>query len=235
MRQRILVIEDEESIGLAVRDELEFEGFDVVLIEDGSAGLQAVLDDPPDLIVLDLMLPGMSGFEVCREVRRRDLTTPIVILTARTQEVDRVRGLDLGADDYLVKPFSLAELLARIRAVLRRAAVPAPGSGSPLCLEIGGLRVDPKKHRVSKHNREVKLTFKEFKLLELLLRNPGEVISRDEFLDQVWGKDVFVTHRTVDTHISALRKKIEDNPEEPSYILSVRGVGYKFNEDLTEP
>ena len=235
MRQRILVIEDEESIGLAVRDELEFEGFDVVLIDDGSAGLQAVLDDPPDLIVLDLMLPGMSGFEVCREVRRRDLTTPIVILTARDQEVDRVRGLDLGADDYLVKPFSLAELLARIRAVLRRAAVPAPGSGSRLCLEIGGLRVDPKKHRVSKHNREVKLTFKEFKLLELLLRNPGEVISRDDFLDQVWGKDVFVTHRTVDTHISALRKKIEDNPEEPSYILSVRGVGYKFNEDLTEP
>lgn len=230
-----MVIEDEESIGLAVRDELEFEGFDVDLIDDGSAGLQAILDNPPDLIVLDLMLPGMSGFEICREVRRRDLTTPIVILTARTQEVDRVRGLDLGADDYLVKPFSLAELLARIRAVLRRVAVCDPGIGSPLCLEIAGLSLDPTRHRVLKHDREVKLTPKEFKLLELMLRNPGVVIGRDEFLDRVWGAEVFVTHRTVDTHISALRKKIEDNPEEPSYILSVRGIGYKFNEDLTEP
>jgi DNA-binding response OmpR family regulator len=235
MKQRILVIEDEQAIGLAVRDELEFEGFDVDLIEDGSAGLQAVLDDPPDLIVLDLMLPSMSGFEICREVRRRDLTTPIVILTARGQEVDRVRGLDLGADDYLVKPFSLAELLARIRAVLRRAAAPDPAGGPPSCLELAGLRVDRKKHRVLKHNREVRLTLKEFKLLELLLLNPGEVISRDKFLDQVWGKEVFVTDRTVDTHISALRKKIEDNPEEPSFILSVRGVGYKFNEDLIDP
>lgn len=235
MKQRILVIEDEQSIGLAVRDELEFEGFDVELIEDGSAGLQAILDDPPDLIVLDLMLPGMSGFEICREVRRNDLTTPIVILTARGQEVDRVRGLDLGADDYLVKPFSLAELLARIRAVLRRAGAPDPDSGPPLCLELAGLRVDRKKHRVWKQNREVNLTLKEFKLLELLLLNPGEVISRDKFLDQVWGTEVFVTDRTVDTHISALRKKIEDNPEEPSFILSVRGVGYKFNEDLTDP
>lgn len=144
-----MVIEDEESIGLAVRDELEFEGFDVDLIDDGSAGLQAILDNPPDLIVLDLMLPGMSGFEICREVRRRDLTTPIVILTARTQEVDRVRGLDLGADDYLVKPFSLAELLARIRAVLRRVAVCDPGIGSPLCLEIAGLSLDPTRHRGS--------------------------------------------------------------------------------------
>jgi DNA-binding response OmpR family regulator len=234
VRQRILVIEDEQSIGLAVRDELEFEGYDVDLIEDGSAGLQAVLDDPPDLIVLDLMLPGMSGFEICRELRRRELTTPIVILTARAQEVDRVRGLDLGADDYLVKPFSLAELLARIRAVLRRVAISDPHGASPPCLELAGLRVDSKKHLVLKHNREVNLTFKEFKLLELLLRSPGEVISRDEFLDRVWGKEVFVTHRTVDTHISALRKKIEDNPEEPSYILSVRGVGYKFNEDLTD-
>jgi DNA-binding response OmpR family regulator len=235
VRQRILVIEDEEAISLAVRDELEFEGFDVDLIEDGTAGLQAILDDPPDLIVLDLMLPGTSGFEICQEVRRRDLTTPIVILTARAQEVDRVRGLDLGADDYLVKPFSLAELLARIRAVLRRVAVSDPGIGSPLCLEIAGLNLDPTRHRVLKHHREVKLTPKEFKLLELMLRNPGVVISRDEFLDQVWGAEVFVTHRTVDTHISALRKKIEDNPEEPSYILSVRGIGYKFNEDLTEP
>jgi DNA-binding response OmpR family regulator len=230
-----LVIEDEESIGLAVRDELEFEGFDVDLIEDGSAGLQAVIDNPPDLIVLDLMLPGLNGFEICREVRRRGLPAPIVILTARDQEVDRVRGLDLGADDYLVKPFSLAELLARIRAVLRRTAGPDTGAGPAVFLEAAGLSVDARKHRVMKNNREVSLTVKEFKLLELLLRNPGEVISRDEFLDHVWGKDVFVTHRTVDTHISALRKKIEDNPEEPAYIVSVRGVGYKFNEDLTEP
>ena len=180
------------------------------------------------------MLPSMSGFEICREVRKEGLKTPIIMLTARTQEADRVRGLDLGADDYLVKPFSLAELLARVRAVLRRSGSEAQGGGDTEPLQAGDLLVDPRKHKVLKGPVEIDLTPIEFQLLELLLRRPGEVISRDEFLNQIWGERVYVTPRVVDTHMVALRKKIENDLAKPSYIISIHGVGYKLNETLTE-
>jgi DNA-binding response OmpR family regulator len=234
MKKKILVIEDEPAISMAVQDELEFEGFAVEVVENGQAGLRRILEDAPDLVILDLMLPGKSGFEICRDVRERGLRTPIIVLTARTQEADRVRGLDLGADDYVVKPFSLAELLARVRAVLRRSARQEEEESNLDVLQTGNVRADLKKRKVTKGEDEVKLTPIEFQLLECLLRKPGEVISRDEFLGQVWGQEVYVTHRAVDTHMAGLRRKIEDDLSEPHIILSVRGVGYKLNEDITE-
>ena len=234
MSKKILVIEDEPAISMAIRDELAFEGYAVDVTDNGDIGLQRILENRPDLVVLDLMLPGMSGFEICREVRKEGLKTPIIILTARTREADRVRGLDLGADDYLVKPFSLAELLARVRAVLRRAGSEGQGVGDSGPLRVGDLEVDPRRHKVLKGPLEVDVTPIEFQLLELLLRRPGEVISRDEFLNQIWGERVYVTPRVVDTHMAALRKKIENDSNKPSYIISVHGVGYKLNETLTE-
>ncbi len=229
MPQRILVIEDEPGIRLALKDELQFEGFEVELAEDGPTGLAAILRSPPELIVLDLMLPGKNGFEICQEVRARGIRTPIIVLTARNQEVDKVRGLGLGADDYVTKPFSLAELVARIRAVLRRVQKGDDGD----VLEVRPIKLDLRKHRAFKDNVELQLTDTEFRILALLLKRPGEVITRDDFLKQVWGEDVYVTHRTVDTHVAALRKKIEDDLEHPSHILSVRNVGYRFNENIT--
>ena len=231
---KILLIEDEAGISMAVKDELEFEGYQVKHVEDGVMGLESILHDQPDLVVMDLMLPGKSGFEICREVRRRGVATPIIMLTARTQETDKVKGLDLGADDYVMKPFSLAELTARIRAVLRRSEkANLAEEGSLNCLRLGELRVDLKKHEVLKGKERVELTHKEFQLLELLFKHPGEVISRDQILNSVWGEEVYVTHRTVDSHVATLRKKIETEPDQPQYILTVRGVGYKLNEKPT--
>jgi len=229
VRLRILVIEDEPGVRLAVRDELEFEGFDVELAEDGQAGLASALRSPPSLIVLDLMLPGRNGFEICQEVRAHGLRTPIIVITARSQEVDKVRGLELGADDYITKPFGLAELVARIRAVLRRTG----GTDDREVFEAQDLRVDLRGHRAFKRASELQLTDTEFRILALLLERAGEVITRDEFLTKVWGEDVYVTHRTVDTHVAALRKKIEDDLDHPAYILSVRNVGYRFNQTPT--
>jgi DNA-binding response OmpR family regulator len=233
VRRKILVVEDEPGIRLAVKDELEFEGFDVELAEDGHAGLAAIVRSTPDLILLDVMLPGRNGFQVCQDVRARGLKTPIIMITARNQEADKVRGLELGADDYVTKPLSLAELVARIRAVLRRGGSPAPGAGPPDIREGGAIRMDLRRHLAFKRDTELQLTSTEFQILALLLKRPGEVISRDEFLKEIWGEDVYVTHRTVDTHVAALRKKIEDDLEQPSYILSVRNVGYRFNENVT--
>jgi len=219
---------------MAVRDELEFEGFEACVVEDGIAGLDRILAEVPDLVILDLMLPGKSGFEICREVRDRGLNTPIIMLTARAQEVDRVRGLELGADDYVIKPFSLAELVARVRAVLRRAQRASRTEGAPEILRAGELVVDVRKQEAFRSGRKIELTHKEFQLLEFLLRRPGEVISRDEFLNRLWGEEIYVTPRNVDTHMASLRKKIEDDADQPRYILSVRGAGYKLNEDPTE-
>ena len=229
MPPRILVVEDEPGIRLALKDELEFEGFDVELADDGAAGLAAVLRSEPALIVLDLMLPGRNGFQICEELRHRGIRTPIIVLTARNEEADKVRGLASGADDYVTKPFSLAELVARIRAVLRRSQ---PADGRDV-LVVRSITLDLRKHRAFKRDVELQLTDTEFRMLALLLTRPGEVVTRDEFLKQVWGEDVYVTHRTVDTHVAALRKKIEDDVEHPACILSVRNVGYRFNEDLT--
>jgi len=231
MKKRILVIEDEPSLSMAIRDELEFEGFEASVVEDGVVGLNRIVNDAPDLVVLDLMLPGRSGFEICREVRKQGLNTPIIMLTARAQEVDRIRGLELGADDYVVKPFSLAELVARIRAVLRRVEMQDHACEESQVLHVGELRLDVRKQEVFKGGRRIELTHKEFQLLEFLLRHTGEVISRDEFLSRVWGEEIYVTPRNVDTHMASLRRKIEDDADHPRYILSVRGAGYKLNED----
>ncbi len=229
MALKILVIEDEPGIRLALKDELEFEGFDVELAEDGPSGLASLLQSPPALVVLDLMLPGRNGFQICEEVRKRGLPTPIIMLTARNEDVDKVRGLELGADDYVTKPFSLAELVARIRTVLRRTE--PRNRDAPL--EARSIQLDPRRHCAFKRGVELQLTDTEFRILALLLAHPGEVITRDEFLKQIWGDDVYVTHRTVDTHIAALRKKIEDDLDHPDYIVSVRNVGYRFNDNIT--
>lgn len=210
---------------MAVRDELEFEGFQVRFAEDGIAGLESLLRNPPDLVILDLMLPGKNGFEICREIRQRGLSTPVIVLTARGQEVDKIRGLELGADDYITKPFSLAELVARIRAVLRRSH---PEETSDV-IQRRMITIDLRKHQVLKGNTVVELTDKEFQILALLMKRSSEVITRDDFLKTIWGEDVYITNRTIDIHISALRRKIEDDPEHPSLIVSVRNVGYKFN------
>ena len=229
MARKILVIEDEPGLRLAVKDELEFEGFDVELAEDGPTGLSAIQRSRPDLILLDLMLPGRNGFQICEEVRAQGLRTPIIVITARNQEADKVRGLQLGADDYVTKPLSLAELVARIRAVLRRAEQPKEPDRD--ILEVPPIKIDLRRHAAFKRGVELPLTDTEFRMLALLVTRAGEVITRDEFLDQVWGEDVHVTHRTVDTHVASLRRKIEDEVEHPTCILSVRNVGYRFNED----
>ena len=228
-RPKILVVEDEPGVRLAIKDELEFEGFDVELAEDGQSGLAAILRSSPDLVVLDLMLPGRNGFQICQDIRAQGLRTPIIVLSARSQEADKVRGLELGADDYVTKPFSLAELVARIRAVLRRAE----STGDRGVLEAQNLRIDLRQHRVFKGSAELQLTDTEFRILALLIEKAGDVITRDEFLKKVWGEEVYVTHRTVDTHMAALRKKIEDDLDRPAYILSVRNVGYRFNQTTT--
>jgi DNA-binding response OmpR family regulator len=230
MPERILFIEDEVGIRVAVKDELEFEGFDVEVAEDGLSGLAAILRHPPALIVLDLMLPGRNGFQICQEVRARGIQTPIIVLTARSQEADKVRGLELGADDYVTKPFSVAELVARIRAVLRRSQKQQPEHDT---LEVPPLKLDLRKHRAFKGDRELQLTDTEFRILTLLLKRAGEVVTRDDFLRDVWGEEVYVTHRTVDTHMASLRRKIEDDLERPTYILSVRNVGYRLNDNIT--
>ena len=210
---------------MAVKDELEFEGFQVRLAEDGSSGLESILRHPPDLVVLDLMLPGKNGFEICREIRKRGVTVPVIVLTARGQEADKIRGFELGADDYITKPCSLAELVLRVRAVLRRSR---PEESSHV-IHRRAITVDLRKHQVMKGQTVLELTDKEFQILVLLMKRSSEVITRDEFLQTIWGEDVYVTHRTVDIHISALRKKLEDDPEHASLIVSVRNVGYKFD------
>jgi len=227
MKKRILVIEDESSLRMAIRDELEFEGFEASVAENGITGLERILAEAPDLVILDLMLPGKSGFEICREVRGQGMDTPIIMLTARAQEVDRVKGLELGADDYVIKPFSLAELVARIRAVLRRTQ-PTSRAEEAEILQIGELKLDVRKQEAFVGGKQIELTHKEFQLLEFLLRHPGEVISRDEFLSRLWGEEIYVTPRNVDTHMASLRKKIEEDADQPRYILSVRGAGYKL-------
>ena len=230
MRQKILVIEDEPGIRLAIKDELEFEGFEVLLAEDGPTGLAAIVNAHPDLVVLDLMLPGRNGFQICQDVRAQGIRTPIIVITARNQESDKVRGLELGADDYVTKPLSLAELVARVRAVLRRTGRPDDRDARDV-VEVPPIRIDFRRHSAFKGRIELQLTDTEFQILGLLVRRAGEVITRDEFLKQIWGEDVYVTHRTIDTHVASLRKKIEDDLDRPAHILSVRNVGYRFHDN----
>ena len=221
---RILIVDDEPEMLRGLEDNLRFEGYQTVTAGDGKRGLALALSEAPDLILLDVMMPGMSGWDLCRELRRRGLDTPVIMLTARGAEVDRVLGLELGADDYVTKPFSLRELMARIRAVLRR---PGPRQKFEE-FAFGDVRVHLRARQAFKGGHEVRLTRKEFDLLRYLVEHPGEVITRDRLLDEVWGYDRFPTTRTVDTHILRLRQKFEDDPERPAHILTAHGQGYRF-------
>jgi len=223
---RILVADDEPSIVMAVRDELAFEGFEVQTVANGLEVLVAARDQRPDVLVLDLMLPGMNGFEVCRQIRPEMPDLWIIMLTVRGQEADRITGFEAGTDDYVTKPCSLRELVARVRVGIRRGSAPH----ARRMLTLGDVEIDLRARRVLKHGEEVSLTRKEFEILALLVHRAGDVISRDEFLDRIWGTAVYVTHRTVDTHMAALRRKLETDPEHPRFLRSVRGVGYQFHQ-----
>jgi len=223
--KRILVIDDEPQMLLGLRDNLELEGYEVVTAADGEQGLSKALSERPDLIILDLMLPRKSGLDVCRELRARANTTPVVMLTARSQETDKVIGLELGADDYLTKPFSIAELLARVRAVLRRASGTA---GLPEVCTIGEVEVNFRTHQVRRRGERLCLTSREFDLLRYFVLHKGEVVTRDQILNEVWGYEEAPTTRTIDNFVAKLRQKIEVEPHQPEHILTVHGLGYKF-------
>jgi phosphate regulon transcriptional regulator PhoB len=227
----ILIVEDERDIADLVKYHLEKEGLAARVIGDGKQAWDLIARDHPDLVVLDLMLPGMDGLELCRRLRANTATRsiPIIMLTARADEVDRIIGLELGADDYVPKPFSPRELVARVRAVLRRLTIPATPSEAPV--QVGDLRLDPVRHEVSRGEETLALSAMEFRLLEFFMRHRGRVYTRTQLLDFVWGQDRFVEPRTVDVHIRRLREKIEEDPRNPSVILTVRGMGYKCSEE----
>lgn len=233
--QKILIVEDEPDIRKLVNYNLVQERFKVIEAEDGEQALRIIQHDKPHLVVLDLMLPGLSGVEVCRILREREDTAklPILMLTAKAGEADRVVGLEMGADDYLSKPFSPRELVARVRAILRRANG-AAAKEIPPAYDKGGLKIDYSTYEVFARGKAVKLTLKEFELLRFLVQNPNRVLSRDQLLDRVWGGETFVTPRTVDVHIRRLRKAIEKDDSKPKWILTLRGVGYKFDEKALE-
>jgi DNA-binding response OmpR family regulator len=221
---RVLVVEDDPAILRGLADNLRFESHEVLTATDGETGYRLVREKRPDVIVLDLMLPRMSGYEVCRKLRAEGVQTPIVMLTARGEEADRILGLDLGADDYLTKPFSIRELLARIRAVLRRAH---PLKTMPDELRVADIVIDFRKYEAKKGDRTVDLTRKEFGILRLLASRAGEVVTRDELLNEVWGYEASPTTRTVDTHIASLRAKLEEDSSQPR-LHTIHGVGYKW-------
>ena len=222
---RILVVEDDRAIRRGLVDNLEYESYEVLTASDGAVGYLILHEEKPDLVILDLMLPEMTGYEFCRQARQEGIDTPILMLTARSEEIDRVLGLDLGADDYVTKPFSIAELLARVRAILRRTA---PASALPDEVAFADVRVDFRSYEAYKGVVEVHMPRKEFGILQLLASRMGEVVSRDELLNQVWGYDAYPSTRTVDNHIASLRSKLEDDPASPRHLLTVHGVGYKL-------
>jgi two-component system response regulator RegX3 len=221
---KVMLIEDEEGLGEALEYHLSKEGYEVDRITDGTRGLERFRTNGADLVLLDLMLPGMPGEDVCKEIRRIS-TVPIIMLTARDTEIDKVVGLELGADDYVTKPFSSRELLARIRAVLRRSSGEATTDGA---VEGGGIRLDSERFEVTVRGEAVHLPRKEFELLELLMENAGRVLTRETLIDRIWGTDYFGDTRTLDVHIKRLRAKCEENPHNPAHLLTVRGLGYKF-------
>ena len=225
------MIDDEDAVQRLVRFPLEREGYRVLGATSGEDGLRAVEAERPDLVLLDLMLPGMDGIEVCRRLRVLSATLPIIMLTARDDEVDKVLGLEIGADDYVTKPFSLAELRSRVRAVLRRAQRPAGGAGVDDVLEAEGVRLDATRRTAERDGEPVQLTYVEFEILRSLMRSPGRVLSRRSLLESVWDSADYREQRTIDVHIRHLREKIETEPKEPEYLLTVRGVGYRFRDE----
>jgi two-component system alkaline phosphatase synthesis response regulator PhoP len=222
---KIMIVEDEEAILMALEDNLKLEGYDVESAIEGEKGFSMAKEGRYDLIILDIMLPRMDGFEVCKQLRQAGIMTPILMLTAKSQEIDKVLGLELGADDYVTKPFSPRELLARVKALLRRAKLVRKGVDR---YTFSDVEVDFKKYEAKKRGQLIYLTALEFSLLQFMIQNKGLVVTRDTILDEVWGKDVYIQPRTVDKHIAELRKKIEDDPSRPEHIIGVRGVGYKF-------
>ncbi|HHY46920.1 MAG TPA: response regulator transcription factor [Firmicutes bacterium] len=227
---KVLVVDDEPSIVELIRFNLEREGFEVITAYHGNHLLDRIRAERPDLIILDIMLPGEDGLSICREVRKES-SIPIIMLTAKDTELDKVLGLELGADDYVTKPFSPRELVARVRAVLRRASGAESGEGKTRVLKTGGLVLDPEKHSVTLDGRELDLPPKEFELLRILMENRGRVLTRDYLLETIWGYEYIGDTRTVDVHIRRLRQKIEDSPSQPRYIETVHGFGYKMKEE----
>jgi len=226
MSPRVLIVEDEAGLRLTLSDRLESEGYSVETASDGEAGLASATSGGYDVIVLDVMLPRMNGFDVCRGIRQRGVTTPILMLTARGQVVDKVVGLKLGADDYLVKPFEMSELLARIEALLRRTTLRM--AAAPETFRFGDVAVDFRRAEVTRSGVAVALSAREFKLLRYFIEHRGAALSRDELLNEVWGYNAMPSTRTVDVHVAWLRQKIEDNARHPQYVLTVHGLGYKF-------
>jgi DNA-binding response OmpR family regulator len=224
-RAKILVVEDEPAMVAGLRDNFEFEGYEVITARDGIEGLERALDESPDLVVLDVMMPRMSGLEVCKQLRAKRASLPIIMLTARGQEVDKVVGLELGADDYVTKPFSIRELLARVKSVLRRTAVLPKDKEQHSFADV---EVDLRRCRVSRSGKTLDISSKEFDLLKYFICHSGETLSRDRLLEDVWGYENYPTTRTVDTHLVRLRQKLEPDPDQPQYFLTVHGTGYRF-------
>ena len=221
--ETILIVEDDPTMLRGLKDNFEFKGYRVLTAPDGEEGLNAALNEKPDLILLDIMLPKINGYEVCRLIRKENLDMPIIMLTAKGEESDIVLGLNLGADDYVTKPFSIKELLARAAAFLRRSRQTEQD-----VYEFGGYRLDIPARKFTRGAEEIKLSPKEFKLLELFLKKPGRALTRDEILNAVWGYDCYVGPRTIDRFVTTLRNKIEPDPHNPTYIHTVREIGYKF-------
>lgn len=221
---RILVVEDEPAIALALQTDLRLEGYEVEVAEDGETASQRARNEPFDLILLDIMLPGKDGFAVCREVRSAGVKVPILMLTAKAQEAEKVLGLELGADDYVTKPFSALELRARIKALLRRSE-----DATPEVQRFGDLEIDFGRIEVRRADVALDVTPIEFKILAALVKQGGRVVSRNRLLDLVWGENTYGSDRVIDNHVANLRKKLEDDPKKPRYVISVRGVGYRFD------
>ena len=227
--QKILIVEDEVSLLSGLRDNLEEEGYQVISASDGKKGLEKALKENVDLALLDVMLPGMNGFDICKEVKLKKITLPIIMLTAKDKEADKILGLELGADDYITKPFSINELLARIRAVLRRVEMHHKAKQRKIdTFEFGDIKLNFGMLEAYKGKKKISLSKREFEVLAYMIKRKGEVVSRNDLLDVVWGYDVFPTTRTVDNFIARIRKQIEDKPAKPKYILSIRSAGYKF-------
>jgi DNA-binding response OmpR family regulator len=230
---RILVIEDEPGIAFSLETDLQTEGYEVALVGDGAQAVARALEEPFDMILLDVMLPNKDGFDICRQLRHQGLKTPIILLTAKTQEAEKILGLECGADDYVTKPFSPRELRARIRALLRRAVPDALKAGAANASDevhkFGSCELDLARFELRRNGESIDTTTTELKLLAAFVRNRGRLLTRERLLDEVWGTGIAVTDRVIDNHVVSLRKKIEDEPSAPRYLISVRGAGYRFD------
>ena len=227
--KKILIVEDEPNMVNGLKDNLEFEGYTIDTAMEGNTGLQKVTENSYDLILLDIMLPEISGLDICKAARKKGINTPIILLTAKGEEIDKVLGLELGADDYITKPFSLRELLARIKAILRRAGNGNSDSPETEFVKIGNLKLNFKNYTAIDSTGEIRMSLKEFEILQFLFQHAGATVDRDELMARVWGIEYDITTRTVDNFIVKLRQKIESDPNNPKIILTVHGIGYKLN------